>query len=202
LPNTPRVESEEEPFNPLRPGWQARSACHPTVMPHVWQQFDDCKHPVDLFFPVGTLKRGRREAIRSVCGTCPVKAECLDWGVAHESYGWYGGFSPIEIEAERARRGVWVDTPEVDSGSTRMVIGTFYPPSHGTPARYTQHRRDGEEPCDACQEGRAAALREKNAVRYEAWKQTATEEEKAAVRAVNRARRAKARAEGRLHVRG
>lgn len=191
--SAPRVESDTDLFNPQRPGWQALSACHPQVIPHIWQEFDDCKVPVDLFFPEGVPTKARREAIASICGACPVREDCWEHGVLHETYGWYGGQPAIELERERKRRGIrGVDTPEIDP-RTRKVIGTFIEEGHGTPARAQQHRRDGEVPCERCREAAAWYSQEINAVKYREWMETATEEEKDAARTANRLRRAQAR---------
>lgn len=51
------------------------------------------------------------DAARVVCTDCPMLADCREWGITHERYGFWGGLSPREREQERRRRGVFVDDP-------------------------------------------------------------------------------------------
>ena len=185
--SAPRPEGEQAPFNPQRPGWQARAACRPDVIPHIWQQFEDCDSPMDLFFPEVSVPPARREAIASVCGTCPVRAECEEHGVLHEPYGWWGGKSASWLDAERLRRHIPIRRPEVDP-RTKQTIGTYIEPGHGTPERYARHRREGEYPCQACREAQAEHVRPANAKRYRAWREVATPEELEAARERDRQR--------------
>jgi hypothetical protein len=41
-------------------------------------------------------------AMRSICATCPVIADCYDHGLAHEQHGSWGGLTQQELRAERA----------------------------------------------------------------------------------------------------
>lgn len=41
---------------------------------------------------------------RIICSGCPVKMECLEWGVRHEEYGMWGGKSPVERSLIRKKR--------------------------------------------------------------------------------------------------
>ncbi|WP_160093709.1 WhiB family transcriptional regulator [Rhodococcus sp. T7] len=67
-----------------------------------WQTHADCRHmDSDIFFPAeGECRadRRRREAIaKSVCGTCPVRAECrLHAITVGERYGIWGGTSELD----------------------------------------------------------------------------------------------------------
>lgn len=136
-------------FELRRPPWQAQAACHPDVIPPIWQEFGD--HPVDLFYP----DRGNRERqwalIRALCGSCPVQAECAAHGVQHEQFGVWGAQTTKQLRRERKRLKIRMVTPEIDPYH-HQTIGTFIPPGHGTEARYHQHWREGNKPCEACAE--------------------------------------------------
>lgn len=72
-----------------RPEWHRRAACKGME--------------ADLWFPV----RGDTipPAVRAVCATCPVQAECLEAGL-REKYGIWSGTSERQRRAIRtARRG-------------------------------------------------------------------------------------------------
>ena len=187
--HAPRVEPEEALFELVRPRWQARAACHPDVIPHIWQQFDDCDHPVDLFYPTARMTAERLEAIAQVCGTCPVRQECHAFGRKHEKNGWWGGMSQDELDNERNALGL--PTPpalEVDS-RTRKVIGTFIMPGHGSPERYNQHIQDGDQPCELCTSAHAEFYKPQAAEEYAARRARETPEERIEKNRLDRIRR-------------
>jgi WhiB family redox-sensing transcriptional regulator len=70
-----------------------------------WQRLGSCRgrDSAQFFHPDGErgASRGRREAAaKTVCGSCPVRAECAAHALAaREPYGVWGGFT----EAERLR---------------------------------------------------------------------------------------------------
>jgi hypothetical protein len=70
---------------PLRPEWHARAACHGLT---------------DLFFPT----RGEATDLpRSICESCPVQPECLEFSLANkERVGIWGGVT--ERQRRRMRR--------------------------------------------------------------------------------------------------
>lgn len=164
------------------PAWQARAACLPGRIPEVWREF--VKEPSDLFFPrgKGELTNAWKNAIRSICGDCPVKAECLDHALKHEELGWWAGISPLDRDRMRRDLGIALRTPEIDP-YTRKVIGTFHEAAHGTMERYRRHRTDGEEPCPACKQAHSDYFADHRAKAYAKWKANASEEEKAQKRA-------------------
>lgn len=185
-----RVSGSFDPepiFEFRRPAWQGQAACHPDVIPPVWQKWGD--HPVDLFFPqTQYMPPERRRDIESICSTCPVRQECDTWGTLHEKFGFWGGHGSKVLQDQRRDQGITVDTPEIDSYN-RQVIGTHIPPSHGTPARYQQHLRDGDKPCILCIEANRLDVREANAARWVLRKKLETPAERAhrlAVRNANR----------------
>jgi WhiB family transcriptional regulator, redox-sensing transcriptional regulator len=62
----------------------------------------------ELFFPIGTSTPAAVQTARakSVCRSCPVRAECLEWSlVTYQDAGVWGGLDEEERrEIRRARR--------------------------------------------------------------------------------------------------
>ncbi len=69
--------------------------------PGPWVEFAEC-HGVDpdLFFPV---QGSNATDAKGVCNVCPVKAECLEYGMK-EKTGVWGGLTERERARERRRR--------------------------------------------------------------------------------------------------
>jgi len=64
----------------------------------------------NLFFPDKELFTPEEENIFArMCVECPVMLICLEWGLAHEKRGVWGGTTPYRRHQERKRRG-WVVT--------------------------------------------------------------------------------------------
>ncbi|MEJ2865379.1 WhiB family transcriptional regulator [Actinomycetospora flava] len=65
-----------------------------------WRSRAKCRdEDPELFFPVGHHRpaRVRLAAAKSVCGQCPVSADCLEWALANgEVDGVWGGTSEDE----------------------------------------------------------------------------------------------------------
>ncbi len=74
---------------PERPAWQARAACR-GVDP-------------DLFFPERTTSNQDVERAKAVCGSCPVRDECLEYGL-HDEFGVWGGRAGGDRKKLRNRR--------------------------------------------------------------------------------------------------
>lgn len=73
---------------PEEQDWQDRALCAQT--------------DPEAFFPE---KGGSTRDAKRVCATCEVRAECLDYALAHdERFGIWGGLS--NLERRRLRRGV------------------------------------------------------------------------------------------------
>jgi WhiB family redox-sensing transcriptional regulator len=70
-----------------------------------WMDEGLCRpHPPKYWYPSGTptevgvqLEHGKR-----ICAKCPVRPECLEYALAHEAYGTWGGFDETERELYRA----------------------------------------------------------------------------------------------------
>lgn len=96
----------------------------------------------DLFHP-GRGATVEAEQARTVCSTCPVVVECLEWAIVNnENHGIWGGLNAIERLAERRTR----QAPARARRRTAVC---------GDPGGYQNHLRDGTEPCTACRESRA-----------------------------------------------
>jgi Transcription factor WhiB len=64
----------------------------------------------ELFFPEKEVFTLEEENIFArMCVECPVMLTCLEWGLAHERSGVWGGTTPYRRQQERKRRG-WVVT--------------------------------------------------------------------------------------------
>lgn len=65
--------------------------------PDSWRQYAACHgaNPA-LWYLDRSRGEGFKEA-RAVCARCPVRAQCLQWALAHnERFGMWGGLSPQE----------------------------------------------------------------------------------------------------------
>jgi len=59
--------------------WSGQAACN------------DIKNP-DVFFPSkGSQAKGMAVVTRLICQTCPVQKDCLDYSIAHDEEGFWGG---------------------------------------------------------------------------------------------------------------
>lgn len=41
---------------------------------------------------------------KKICGTCPHRIECAEWGIANETHGVWGGLTPKERQKIRRQR--------------------------------------------------------------------------------------------------
>ena len=114
-----------------------------------WRDSAACRgHDPDLWFPV---RGGGNAAALAICGGCPVRAECGEYGLSlgpHEP-GIWGGLSWKQRRAILRERG-W-EPPLV----------------HGTDRGYRAHRRRGEDPCAECTDAQRVAAAERS-YRYRA----------------------------------
>ncbi len=82
---------DETPADDGRLAWRLEAAC---------QQL-----PTELFFPIGHGPRAEAQTklAKSICSTCPVRAECLEYALgANAQYGVFGGMA--EEERREVRR--------------------------------------------------------------------------------------------------
>lgn len=64
-------------------------------------------YPTDWWYPVKGREGAKvvRKAIM-ICRQCPVRWKCLDYALANETHGIWGGMREGEREIERRRRGI------------------------------------------------------------------------------------------------
>lgn len=68
----------------------------------------------DVFYPVqDTFTTAEEKVIERMCIDCPVMMACLEWGLAHERYGVWGGTTPARRKAIRTRIGWVVSEPKI-----------------------------------------------------------------------------------------
>ena len=61
----------------------------------------------DVFFPeVLNVPAWQRKLITTVCYSCPIQSTCLEWGMRHEEFGFWGGLSPNQRKELRRKAGV------------------------------------------------------------------------------------------------
>ena len=66
----------------------------------------------EIFFPDKEIFRPEEEQVFArMCVECPVMLTCLEWGLAHERYGIWGGTTPYRRQVERKRRGWAITEP-------------------------------------------------------------------------------------------
>lgn len=102
-----------------------------------WMVDAACKGtPTNIFFP-GTGQNATEA--KSICGTCPVADECLEYALADpDLQGIFGGMSVKQrrkIRATAYRRGYRLQPKPID---------------HGTSAGYRAHQGRGESACADC----------------------------------------------------
>lgn len=81
--------------DPTTPAWRVEAAC---------RGMDTAR-----WFPEG--KGNIADAI-AICSTCPVKAECLQYGLYYEPTGILGGATERERQVMRSQRGISLQKPE------------------------------------------------------------------------------------------
>jgi WhiB family redox-sensing transcriptional regulator len=72
-----------------------------------WQRRGNCADPAvptRVFFP-GRGDQESLEAARAICTDCPVRQRCLEYGLATNSSGIWGGLSELERQQLRGERG-------------------------------------------------------------------------------------------------
>lgn len=102
---------------------------------------------------------------REFCAVCPVKKECFEWGVLHEKNNVWGGACKTELKAERRRRGIEVDTPELPFvlANEQRIRGVQGEIKHGTPTGYRHEIRQNLTVCPACRKASRDEMRERRA---------------------------------------
>ncbi|MFG2586888.1 WhiB family transcriptional regulator [Streptomyces sp. NBC_01166] len=73
-----------------------------------WRMHAACREEdPDLFFPIGSTGPAlvQAEEAKAVCGTCPVREQCLEWALENgQDSGVWGGMDENERRALKRRR--------------------------------------------------------------------------------------------------
>jgi WhiB family redox-sensing transcriptional regulator len=68
----------------------------------------------EVFYPVKDIYTIQEERmIEKMCIDCPIMMACLEWGLAHETYGVWGGTTPNRRKAIRRNIGWVVSDPKM-----------------------------------------------------------------------------------------
>lgn len=80
----------------------------------------------DIFYPVGTtgMAEDQIAIAKSICAGCPVQLDCLEWALAHDEQGVWGGMS--EDDRRRLRRRLRREAVRVAEGGPEQL--TILPP--------------------------------------------------------------------------
>ncbi len=99
------------------------------IDPDDWVLAAACRSKQDLFFPPdddqeSRVERKAREAkAKSICGTCPVRAECLDEAMrSGERFGIWGGMTERERRSAAARARMAAPAAEAVPRPTRPLV--------------------------------------------------------------------------------
>jgi WhiB family redox-sensing transcriptional regulator len=57
----------------------------------------------EMFFPISEADTARIAQAKLICADCPVKAQCLEYALAHGLEGVWGGMTDAERDALRRR---------------------------------------------------------------------------------------------------
>lgn len=68
----------------------------------------------EIFYPVQELfSREEEKMFERMCTECPIMMACLEWGLAHERYGVWGGTTPPMRHKIRKRIGWGLTEPKL-----------------------------------------------------------------------------------------
>jgi hypothetical protein len=72
----------------------------------------------DVFYPAQELfSRDEERMFKRMCANCPAMQACLEWGLASERYGVWGGTTPITRTTLRRKMGWGVTDPQTFTDS-------------------------------------------------------------------------------------
>ena len=67
----------------------------------------------EVFYPPQeTFSYSEEKMIEKMCIDCPIMMACLEWGLAHETYGIWGGTTPAKRKTMRRNIGWRVSDPK------------------------------------------------------------------------------------------
>lgn len=73
-----------------------------------WQNDAACaddRYDSDIWFP-DVEDREAVDRAAQICGGCPVREPCAEWGIKHENYGIWGGLTGPQLDEVRRHMNV------------------------------------------------------------------------------------------------
>ena len=81
--------------------------------PSIWSQAACQGIDTEVFYPVQELfSREEERMFERMCSDCPIMMACLEWGLAHERYGVWGGTTPPMRQKIRRKIGWGLTEPK------------------------------------------------------------------------------------------
>jgi hypothetical protein len=77
--------------------------------PAIWRDRANCRDQTNAMFPKNYKDITYIPYARSLCRTCPVKSECLEYALefpAADMHGVWAGLTPRQLAAEQRKRGI------------------------------------------------------------------------------------------------
>lgn len=74
-----------------------------------------CKGKTDMFYHPFSSKAAARilvQEVKAICGRCPHLHPCREWGLKHEEFGVWGGWTEQERRAYRINNNITLERPE------------------------------------------------------------------------------------------
>jgi hypothetical protein len=68
-----------------------------------------------LFYPdnPSNVTVMEKQIIHQTCYSCRIQSQCLEWGLRHEEYGYWGGLSPNQRRELRRKVGIRLEVVPV-----------------------------------------------------------------------------------------
>ena len=67
----------------------------------------------DFWFPERASDSVDIAVAKSICGRCPHRAECAEWGIKYERFGIWGGLSENIRTSIRRKKNITIKEPHV-----------------------------------------------------------------------------------------
>jgi WhiB family redox-sensing transcriptional regulator len=64
-----------------------------------------CRHNTTInFYPDGAHAEAEHAKAKKLCDSCPIQSDCLDYAIASEPFGFWGGMNERQRRLEKKRR--------------------------------------------------------------------------------------------------
>ena len=80
-------------------------------------------YPTEWWYPPDNMKQSNINARKAldICRSCPVIKQCLEYALANETHGIWGGLKEREREIERRKRGIRLTDAALRSASNTTL---------------------------------------------------------------------------------